>query len=153
MNIFTLQMSVNIWIAQSSTDLISQAPRSPLQGLCCNSALPHRNEWFKHFFSTSQNHLMETLIYMLCLEIIEKVEMYLGCLSFSKFYSHRTNLLFVLLEALQEWALTESLGPRTKSSAWWVWSQRQTCSEAEKLEGLHPFSKTYGVNLKGYLCK
>ena len=75
--------------------------------------------------------------------------MYLECVSFSKFYSHRTNLLFVLLEALQEWALTESLRPRTKSSAWWVLSQRPSCPEAEKLEGLRPFSK----NLKSYLCK
>ena len=75
--------------------------------------------------------------------------MYLECVSFSKFYSHRTNLLFVLLEALQEWALTESLRPRTKSSAWWVWSQRPSCPETEKLEGLHPFIK----NLKSYLCK
>ena len=60
---------------------------------------------------------MGTLIDILILKIIERVEMYLECVSFSKFYSHQTNLLFVLLKALQEWALTESLRPRTKSSA------------------------------------
>ena len=40
---------------------------------------------------------------------------------------------------------TESLRPRTKSSAWWVLSQRPSCPEAEKLEGLYPFSKNLKV--------
>ena len=60
---------------------------------------------------------MGTFIDMLILKTIGKVEIYLECVSFSKFYSHRTNLLFVLLKALQEWAMAESLRPRTKSSA------------------------------------
>ena len=113
---------------------------------------PHRNERFKHFFfniSKSSDGNINNDRYVMSY-IIEKVEMYLECVSFSKFYSHRTNLLFVFLKALQEWALTESLRPRTKSSAWWVLSQRPSCPEAEKLEqGVHPFIK----NLKSYLCK
>ena len=150
MNIFTLQMSVNIWIAQSSTDLIPQAPRPPLQGLCCNSSPPKWKVQTLFFnISKSSDGNIHNDRYVMSY-IIEKVEMYLECVSFSKFYSHRTNLLFVLLKALQEWALTESLRPRTKSSAWWVLSQRPSCPEAEKLEqGVHPFIK----NLKSYLCK
>ena len=132
MNIFTLQMSVNIWIAQSSTDLIPQAPRPPLQGLCCNSSSPKWKVQTLFFnISKSSDGNIDNDRYVMSY-IIEKVEMYLECVSFSKFYSHRANLLFVLLEALQGWALTDwelkaahkvislmSFKPKTKLSRSW----------------------------------